>query len=237
MPPRLDASAIPETRITHLPEPQRLFCLLDCAAANQRAIVAQQRALIIGCRVGRQLAAARPSVMHTHTHTQIYIYGSQHPHVHLLFICTGNMRTPRYYRCPAAAEGLHACRHCVARSPELQNYERPLQHAPHEFQEHSPSTRALPKEWPEGSVRRMGSSTEKHSTGAATLVIHMDANVATNMLASSTACGLALTLPSTHTATRLAMKCFVKALAIAKPPSSSIIVCASEQVIVRSLVR
>ncbi len=76
-------------------------------------------------------------------------------------------------------------------------------------------------------MRRIGSSTEKHSTGAATLVIHIDAKVATNMLAISTACGLALTFPSTQTATRLAMKCFVKALAIANPPSSSMIVCAA----------
>jgi hypothetical protein len=74
MPPRLDASAMPETGITHLPESQRVFCLLDCAAANERAIVAQERASIIGCRVGRQLAAARPSVMHTHIYIYIYIY-------------------------------------------------------------------------------------------------------------------------------------------------------------------
>ena len=56
--------------------------------------------------------------------------------------------------------------------------------------EPSPRTRLLAKLWPEGSVRKMGCSSEKHSTGAATLVIHMDANVATSMLAISTYCGL-----------------------------------------------
>ena len=90
-----------------------------------------------------------------------------------------------------------------------------------------PRTRLLAKLWPEGSVRRIGCSSEKHSTGAATLVIHMEANVATSILAISTYCGLEDTLDSTQVAMRLAMKCLVKALAMAKPPSSSMMVCAS----------
>ena len=38
-------------------------------------------------------------------------------------------------------------------------------------------------------VRRMGCSREKQRAGAATLEIHMEANMATNMLASSTLAG------------------------------------------------
>ena len=74
-------------------------------------------------------------------------------------------------------------------------------------------------------MRRMGSSTEKHRTGAATLVMNMDVMVARNMLARSTTCGRVDMRDSAHTANRLAMECFVKALAIAKPPSRSMIVC------------
>ena len=48
-------------------------------------------------------------------------------------------------------------------------------------------TSALEKGRPcAGTVRRMGCSSEKQSTGAATFVIHIDAKVAVNMLASST---------------------------------------------------
>ena len=53
--------------------------------------------------------------------------------------------------------------------------------------ERAPMTRALEKSraWP-GTVRRMGCSRLKQSTGAATLVIHMLAKEATNMLARMT---------------------------------------------------
>lgn len=49
----------------------------------------------------------------------------------------------------------------------------------------------------------MGCTSEKHSTGAATLEIHMLAKVATNMEASSTLRGLRPTRDSTATASCL----------------------------------
>lgn len=62
---------------------------------------------------------------------------------------------------------------------------------------------------------------EKHSTGAATLLIHMLANMATNMLVISTFRGLVPALLSTNVAIILAMLYFDSAAAIVKPPSSS----------------
>ncbi len=54
----------------------------------------------------------------------------------------------------------------------------------------APSTSALARPCPDGSVRSTGCSSEKHSTGAATLVIHMDANVATWRRQAVTGSGL-----------------------------------------------
>eukprot|EP00955_Chlamydomonas_euryale_P020331 215600-Chlamydomonas_euryale.AAC.2 len=65
---------------------------------------------------------------------------------------------------------------------------------------------------------------EKVSTGAATFEIHIDANVATNMDASSTSRGRRPTRESTAMASCLAMKCLDSAPAMAKPPSSSMMV-------------
>lgn len=70
------------------------------------------------------------------------------------------------------------------------------------------------------SRRRIGCTRAKHSTGAATLEIHMLENVAMNMEASTTERGR-LTRAMMRTATAFAMKCFDSAAAIAKPPSSS----------------
>lgn len=62
---------------------------------------------------------------------------------------------------------------------------------------------------------------EKHSTGAATLLIHMLANMATNMFVRSTVRGLVPALLSTNVAIILAMLYFESAAAIVKPPSRS----------------
>jgi len=53
----------------------------------------------------------------------------------------------------------------------------------------SPMTRDLEVASAVLRVRRMGCSREKQRAGAATLEIHMEANMATNMLASSTFAG------------------------------------------------
>ena len=64
---------------------------------------------------------------------------------------------------------------------------------------------------------------EKHSTGAATLLIHMLANAATNMLVTSTVRGRVPALLRTNVAIRFAMSYFDSAAATVKPPRSSII--------------
>ncbi len=61
----------------------------------------------------------------------------------------------------------------------------------------------------------------KHSTGAATLLIHILANIATPILVSNTVRGLVPALLSTKVAIIFAMLYFDKAAAIVKPPSSS----------------
>lgn len=61
----------------------------------------------------------------------------------------------------------------------------------------------------------------KHSTGAATLLIHILANIATPILVSNTVRGFVPALLSTKVAIILAMLYFDKAAAIVKPPSSS----------------
>ena len=62
----------------------------------------------------------------------------------------------------------------------------------------------------------------KQSTGAATLLIHMLANVATPILVSSTVRGFVPALLRTNVAIILAMLYFDNAAAIVKPPSRSI---------------
>lgn len=62
---------------------------------------------------------------------------------------------------------------------------------------------------------------EKHRTGAATLLIHMLATIATNILVSKTVRGLVPALLRTNVAISLAMLYFDNAAAIVKPPSSN----------------
>ena len=64
---------------------------------------------------------------------------------------------------------------------------------------------------------------EKHSTGAATLLIHMEANMATNMQVSNTVLGRVPALLRTKVAIILAMLYFDRAAAIVNPPNSSMI--------------
>ena len=64
---------------------------------------------------------------------------------------------------------------------------------------------------------------EKHKTGAATLLIHMLATNATNMLVSRTVRGRVPALLKTNVAMSLAIEYFDSAAAIVKPPSSSMI--------------
>jgi hypothetical protein len=63
---------------------------------------------------------------------------------------------------------------------------------------------------------------EKHNTGAATLLIHMLANVATNIVVRSTVRGVVPALLRTKVAIRFAMLYFDRAAAIVNPPSSNI---------------
>lgn len=63
----------------------------------------------------------------------------------------------------------------------------------------------------------------KHKTGAATLLIHILANIATPMLVRSTVRGFVPALLSTNVAIILAMLYLLSAAAIVKPPSKSII--------------
>jgi hypothetical protein len=62
---------------------------------------------------------------------------------------------------------------------------------------------------------------EKHSTGAATLLIHILANIATNMFTSNTVRGFVPALLRTSVAIILAMLYFDSAAAMVKPPRSS----------------
>ena len=64
---------------------------------------------------------------------------------------------------------------------------------------------------------------EKQRTGAATLLIHILANMATNMLVRSTVRGFVPALLRTKVAIILAMLYLESAAAIVKPPRSSII--------------
>jgi hypothetical protein len=63
----------------------------------------------------------------------------------------------------------------------------------------------------------------KQRTGAATLLIHMLANIATPMLVNNTVRGFVPALLKTKVAIILAMLYFDSAAAIVKPPSRSII--------------
>jgi hypothetical protein len=64
---------------------------------------------------------------------------------------------------------------------------------------------------------------EKHNTGAATLLIHMLANAATNMLVTRTARGFVPALLRTNVAILFAISYLESAAAMVNPPSSSII--------------
>ena len=64
---------------------------------------------------------------------------------------------------------------------------------------------------------------EKHSTGAATLLIHILANIATNILVRRTVLGFVPALLRTKVAIILAMLYLESAAAIVKPPRSSMI--------------
>ena len=64
---------------------------------------------------------------------------------------------------------------------------------------------------------------EKQSTGAATLLIHILKNQATNMFVSSTVLGLVPALLKTNVAIILAISYLLNAAAIPNPPRSSII--------------
>lgn len=64
---------------------------------------------------------------------------------------------------------------------------------------------------------------EKHRTGAATLLIHMLANAATNMFVTNTVRGRVPALLRTNVAILLAISYFDKAAATVNPPSSNMI--------------
>ena len=68
-----------------------------------------------------------------------------------------------------------------------------------------PMTKDLEVLSPVSSVRKIGWRREKHNAGAATLEIHMLANMATNMEASRTWLGFCPTLSRTQVAMALAM--------------------------------
>ena len=61
----------------------------------------------------------------------------------------------------------------------------------------------------------------KHNTGAATLLIHILANIATPILVNNTVLGFVPALLSTNVAIILAILYFDNAAAIVKPPSRS----------------
>lgn len=62
---------------------------------------------------------------------------------------------------------------------------------------------------------------EKHSTGAATLLIHILANAATNIFVTSTVLGLVPALLNTRVAILFAMSYLDRAAATVNPPSKS----------------
>jgi hypothetical protein len=62
---------------------------------------------------------------------------------------------------------------------------------------------------------------EKHNTGAATLLIHMLANIATNIFVRRTVLGFVPALLRTNVAIILAMLYLDSAAAIVKPPRRS----------------
>lgn len=62
---------------------------------------------------------------------------------------------------------------------------------------------------------------EKHKTGAATLLIHILANAATNILVTSTVLGFVPALLNTKVAILLAMSYFDNAAATVNPPSNN----------------
>lgn len=62
---------------------------------------------------------------------------------------------------------------------------------------------------------------EKHNTGAATLLIHMLANAATNMLVTKTVLGLVPALLRTNVAILFAISYLDRAAATVKPPRRS----------------
>jgi hypothetical protein len=62
---------------------------------------------------------------------------------------------------------------------------------------------------------------EKHNTGAATLLIHMLANMATNMFVRRTVLGLVPALLKTNVAIIFAILYLDNAAAIVKPPRSN----------------
>lgn len=62
---------------------------------------------------------------------------------------------------------------------------------------------------------------EKHKTGAATLLIHMLANMATNILTNKTVLGFVPALLNTKVAIILAMLYLDNAAAMVKPPRRS----------------
>ena len=62
---------------------------------------------------------------------------------------------------------------------------------------------------------------EKHRTGAATLLIHILANIATNMLVKRTVLGFVPALLRTSVAIILAILYFDSAAAMVKPPNSN----------------
>jgi hypothetical protein len=66
---------------------------------------------------------------------------------------------------------------------------------------------------------------EKQRTGAATLLIHMLAKAATNMLVTRTVRGLVPALLRTNVAIRFAISYLDNAAAIAKPPRRSTMTC------------
>ena len=74
-----------------------------------------------------------------------------------------------------------------------------------------------------GKFLKMGPIKEKQRTGAATLLIHILAKVLTNMLHSSTQCGLLPARDKIREARDLAMLCLERAAASEKPPSNNII--------------
>lgn len=86
-----------------------------------------------------------------------------------------------------------------------------------------PRRRALDISESAGRFRRIGWIMEKQRTGAATLLIHMLANMATNMLVMSTVLGLVPALLRTKVAIILAMLYLDRAAAMVKPPSKSMI--------------